>query len=222
MRTGSRPSGAAARRAGGIAAVVADGPIERGEEPLVGRREHDEVPAGAEAVGGAGQLGAVVLDVLEDVHIEDRVERRLVAEVVEGADDHPAAGGQLPGGDRPGDPVGQARRRARSRSSGRSPRGRAPGSCRRARRRPPAPRCPGTERPGGGRSPSRWSPPRTGRVPTRRMYTAWSCASQGDVRPRSGVAQAAGGSGRGASTSRRRRPSSRDAAGRSSPAGSRG
>ena len=80
--------------------MVADRLVERREEPLMGRREGDDVPAGPEVPGGPGDLGGVVLDVLEHVHVEDRVEGLRRVEPLERADpDLAAERGSEPGAD---------------------------------------------------------------------------------------------------------------------------
>ena len=84
----------------GIAAVVADGLVVRGEQPLVRGRENDEVPAGLKVLGGAGKLGAVVGNVFEHVHVKNCVELVMIPEIGDRADLHPAARRQFAGGDR--------------------------------------------------------------------------------------------------------------------------
>ena len=60
--------------------VMADRFVKRREQPLVSRRKHDQVPARLELVGGPLELGAVVGDVLEHIHVEDRVEPIVLVE----------------------------------------------------------------------------------------------------------------------------------------------
>jgi hypothetical protein len=68
-----------------VAPEVADGAVEGAVERLMRRRQHDEPAARAQVSGGARELGAVVLDVLEDVEVEDRVEAPLGRHVGQGA-----------------------------------------------------------------------------------------------------------------------------------------
>ena len=93
----------------GVAAEVADCPVERREQPLVGRREGDDVPAGAEVPGGPGDLGGVVLDVLEHVHVEDRVEGLRLVEPLERADPDLATARERAGADLVHEPAGEGR-----------------------------------------------------------------------------------------------------------------
>ena len=121
----------------GVASIVADRPVERREEPLVGRREGDDVPARPEPLGGAGDLGRVVLDVLQDVHVEQRVESPPRPAGRPGCRPDLAALGSRRS--RSSSSAGRrARRRAPGRPIGAGRPGRAAGSSRPARRRPPA------------------------------------------------------------------------------------
>ena len=129
---------------------MADRPVERREEPLVRRREGDDMPPRPEPGGGAGDLGRVVLDVLQDVDIEQRVELGLGRAGRPGCRPRPRS---TRGADasRIASPSRAARPASGSRQSHRrwSP-GRGAGSSRRARRRPPGRRVRGTARPGDG------------------------------------------------------------------------
>ncbi len=58
----------------GVAAMMSDGGIERAEQPLMRRRQHDHSAAGSQAAGGNGQLGAIVFDMFQHVDIKDGVE----------------------------------------------------------------------------------------------------------------------------------------------------
>ena len=57
-----------------VAPDMADGAIERAEQPVVRRREDDQVSAGAQAARALSKLAAVVFDVFEHIDIQDRVE----------------------------------------------------------------------------------------------------------------------------------------------------
>ena len=67
------------------------------------------MPAGAEVPGGPGDLGAVVLDVLEHVHVEDRVEGLRRVDPLERADPDLAAARERAGADLVEEPAGERR-----------------------------------------------------------------------------------------------------------------
>ena len=95
--TSDSSSGAAlSKRSLRIAAVVSDRFVERREQPLVSRRKHDQMPARLELSRGPFELSAVVFDVLEHIHVEDRVEPIVLAQIRQGADRDAAAVRQFP------------------------------------------------------------------------------------------------------------------------------
>jgi hypothetical protein len=64
---------------------MADALVERRVEERMGGGEDDQAAAGAEAVERALRLAPIVLDVLEDVDVEDRVEGLAFTEGLESA-----------------------------------------------------------------------------------------------------------------------------------------
>ena len=54
---------------------MADRFIELAKKPLMRGGEHDQVAAGRDMPGDARQFPAVILDMLQHINIEDRVER---------------------------------------------------------------------------------------------------------------------------------------------------
>ncbi len=77
-------------RFGRVSPVMPDGPIELGEEPLMGGREDDERALGAEVIEGPADFRAIVLDVFEYVDVEDGVE--VAADVISAIGDDIAGG----------------------------------------------------------------------------------------------------------------------------------
>src|SRR5262252_2049222 len=82
LELGHRQRAEAAAR---VAAIVADSLVERREQPVVRRSEHDQSSVASEVGGGRGHLSAVVANVLEDVEIEDHIELRIARHVGERA-----------------------------------------------------------------------------------------------------------------------------------------
>ena len=70
----------------GVTPIMADGLIERREQPLMGGRKNDQAAAGFELIGRQGQLGAIVGDVLEHVHVENGVEAIMLVQIRQRAD----------------------------------------------------------------------------------------------------------------------------------------
>ncbi len=62
------------QRAPRVSTKVADGFIERGVEPRVGRGKNDQVAAGSEHSRRSFQLCAIVLQVFEDIHVQNGIE----------------------------------------------------------------------------------------------------------------------------------------------------
>ena len=99
-----------------VATMVPDGAIERAVEPLVRGRENDELAAGAQVRRRARGLAAVVVDVLEHVDVEDRVEQPVGGHLGQRRRARLDAR-ELAARDRALDPLDQARDRARGTAS---------------------------------------------------------------------------------------------------------
>ena len=73
------------------------------------RHENDQMSADLEVQRGGGQLGAIVRDVLENVHVKNRIEAVLLAKIGKRANLQPAAIRQQAGVDRSDQPIGERR-----------------------------------------------------------------------------------------------------------------
>ena len=82
-----------AQRSLRVASIVSDRFVERGEEPLVCRCQDNQMPAPRELTRRQLELRAVVRDVFEHVHIENRIKLILLIEVSQRADSNVAAVG---------------------------------------------------------------------------------------------------------------------------------
>ncbi len=92
--TSERSSGAASRkRSLGVASIVPDRFVKRGEEPLVRRCQHNQIPARRELSRRQRQLCVVVRDVFEHVHIKNRIIKIILIEVRQRANPNAAAVG---------------------------------------------------------------------------------------------------------------------------------
>jgi hypothetical protein len=57
-----------------IAAIVADGAVERAEQPVMSWCQQDDGSAGAKMLRSANELAVIIFDVLEYVNVQNRVE----------------------------------------------------------------------------------------------------------------------------------------------------
>jgi hypothetical protein len=86
--------------------MVSDGFVERREKKLMRRREDDKMAAGFKVACGGRDLAGVVLDMLEHVNVNDRVEILIRWQLGYRLADNFAAGGQLAVRDPPADKPG--------------------------------------------------------------------------------------------------------------------